>query len=215
MVHRLRLMVALAVLAAGLTLGIPPVEAQTEDKTLDLLGVRWEKSQVTVQIKAAGGVTSQAISDVVQAIEDWNIVLRRINGAPQLSLVSGVKKANITIQMKVGGGATLGSAGSRTSSPFACELTSASIQLSGKAFGEAISSTGTQNIARHEIGHALGLGHSDDPDDLMHPIFESSEFLGGTNVPISQCDRNGLEAIYLLPTVCDAIPDSVSCQSQP
>ena len=61
MVHRLRLMVALAVLAAGLTLGIPPVEAQTEDKTLDLLGVRWEKSQVTVQIKAAGGVTSQAI----------------------------------------------------------------------------------------------------------------------------------------------------------
>lgn len=211
MVHRLQLLFASAVLAAGLTVGIHQVEAFT----VDLLGVGWAKSEVTVQIKAAGGVTSQAILDVVTAIDDWNAVLEHIHGAPQLVLVSGVKKANITIQMKVGGGATLGSTGSRTSSPFACELNSASIQLSGKAFGEAISSTGTQNIARHEIGHALGLGHSDDPSDLMHPIFASSEFLGGTNVPISQCDKNGLEAIYPLPTVCDAIPDSMSCQPQP
>jgi hypothetical protein len=113
--------------------------------------------------------------------------------------------------MKVGGGSTLGSAGSKTTSPFTCELDSASIQLSGKAFGEAFSSTGTRNVAFHEIGHALGLGHSNG-DDLMHPVFEAPEFLGNDNVPISQCDKNGLEAIYPLPTACSAIPDSVSCQ---
>lgn len=207
MVHGIRFLFASALLAAGLTLGIQHVEAET----LDLLGVGWEKSEVTVQIKAAGGVTPQAILDVEAAIADWNAVLGHIQGAPQLVQVSGVKKADITIQMKVGGGATLGSAGSRTSSPFSCELNSASIQLSGKAFGLAISSTGTQNIARHEIGHALGLGHSAGSDDLMHPIFESSEFLGDTNVPISQCDTKGLRAIYPLPTICNAILDSVSC----
>ena len=90
-------------------------------------------------------------------------------------------------------------------------MKSASIQLSGKAFGQAFSSTGTRNVARHEIGHALGLGHSDDPNDLMHPTFESTEFLGNVDVPISQCDQNGLETVYPLPTNCSTIPDSVSC----
>jgi len=207
MVHGVRLLVSSALLVAGVALGIQRVEAET----LDLLGVGWKKSEVTVLIKAAGGVTSQAIEDVIAAIDDWNFVLRGINGAPQLVLVSGVKKADITFQIKGGGGVTLGSAGSRTSSPFSCELNSASIQLSGKAFGEAFSSIGTQNVARHEIGHALGLGHSNDFNDLMFPTFESSEFLGAEDIPISQCDRNGLRAIYPLPTACSAIPDSVSC----
>jgi len=195
------------VLVVGLTLGIQRVEAFT----LDLLGVGWDKPQVTVLIKAAGGVTSQAVLDVESAVEDWNTILGQINGAPQLLLVSGVKKADITIQMKVGGGVTLGSSLPRTSTPFTCELKTASIQLSGKAFGDAISDAGTRNIARHEIGHALGLRHSDDPNDLMHPTFESPEFLGDIDLPISQCDKNGLEAIYPLPTPCSAILDSISC----
>ena len=211
MVHGVRLLFASVLLLAGLALGIR-VEAQTEAETLDLLAVGWAKPTVKVQIKAAGGVTSHAIDDVVRAIEDWNAVLANIDRAPQLELVSGVKKADITIQMKVGGGVTLGSAGSRTISPFACELNSASIQLSGKAFGQAFSSVGTQNVARHEIGHALGLGHSNDPTDLMYPTFETSEFLGNEPLSISQCDKNGLEAIYPLPTGCNDIPDSVSCR---
>jgi hypothetical protein len=44
----------------------------------------------------------------------------------------------------------------------------------------------------------------------MHGIFESSEFLGDVDVPISQYDKDGLKAVYPLPTAC-AIPDSVSC----
>jgi hypothetical protein len=44
----------------------------------------------------------------------------------------------------------------------------------------------------------------------MYAAFESSEVFADTDVPISACDRSGLDAIYPLPTAC-TIPDSVSC----
>lgn len=45
-------------------------------------------------------------------------------------------------------------------------------------------------ITRHEFGHALGLGHSTDPEDLMYPTIT-------TTLPyISECDRAALISIY-------------------
>jgi len=46
-------------------------------------------------------------------------------------------------------------------------------------------------IARHEVGHALGLGHSGDKGDVMYPE---------SNTPaISRADRATLHMLYLLP----------------
>jgi predicted Zn-dependent protease len=194
-------LVVLVVAVIGL--GVGKVEASS----LDLLGVGWAKSEVTVLINASKGVSAQAIADVESAVADWS----GLSGAPQLTLVSGVRTADIVIHMKVGGGSVLGHALPKTVTPFSCALKSVSIQLSGRAFGLSFSDVGTQNVARHELGHALGLGHSDDPEDLMYAAAESSEIFGETNVPISACDRRGLDAIYPLPTAC-TIPDSVSCR---
>lgn len=45
-------------------------------------------------------------------------------------------------------------------------------------------------VVRHEFGHALGLGHATDQEDLMHYIIE-------TNFPfVSDCDINAVKDLY-------------------
>jgi len=53
-----------------------------------------------------------------------------------------------------------------------------------------LSKSQLSTIARHEMGHALGLGHSTAPEDLMYPVIE-------TNFPyISGCDVSAIVALY-------------------
>jgi hypothetical protein len=65
--------------------------------------------------------------------------------------------------------------------------------ISKSVFGDKLSFDVTKQIAKHELGHALGLGHANFNGDLM------SATLNNESDSISQCDINAaLEANHLL-----------------
>lgn len=66
---------------------------------------------------------------------------------------------------------------------------------------DSISNTQLETILRHEFGHALGLGHSTAPEDLMAPTIE-------TDFPfISPCNVAAITMLYNGQTT-----DEVTCQ---
>ena len=131
--------------------------------------------------KISGG-DDAAKNAVRNAIEEWDTTLTGI----QLDEITGKTKADVEVHFKQGGGMIAGQALRKfDANGF---ITSVRIQISGSAFGTENNVAIVEQIAKHEFGHALGIGHANFDPDLMSTTVQS-----GTGT-ISTCDINSVIA---------------------
>lgn len=146
---------------------------------------------LTYSISAGSKVPPQAVAAVEAAISDWQSFFARNDGRGHFLVTEAAPgtRANVPITIKNGGGRILGQ--TKFSLDRQGFIKAAPVSISGSTFGLANDTDTVTYIAEHEFGHALvGLGHSDDPSDLMFPT------IGATNPGLGACEVAGFDALY-------------------
>lgn len=169
----------LALVASTLLIGVPLVQAYAT--SVGLLRVAWNHDSVTVYITLEKGVAPSYRNEVIAAFNSWSSALKAGSGNPsEFNFVfldqpqSKKRPADIMVTVKRNTGNVLGSTSVSSSGGI---IQSVKITLvANNAMGLPLETCDFRTIARHEIGHAIGLGHSNDnkvePLDLMSPTYD-------------------------------------------
>ena len=138
---------------------------------------------------------------IVEALNEW---ASNVNGL-QFTEVSDKNSADITLNFQNGesGGGShkqangLGSVSGSGRTDIVGEtilqgsnglINSAQITIATAAFGSSLGTSLVKQIAMHEIGHALGIGHANFKGDIMAPAINYEK------VAISSCDVNAVSS---------------------
>jgi predicted Zn-dependent protease len=135
-----------------------------------------------------GGSNPQVVKAVHQAIDEWN---SKVSNIKLQESTDDTKPADIDINFSskaqrlthdtiptIGGHAIATRKNIKVVQPGESVIsfddkgliTHVSITISTKALGNSIGSSQLKSIAKHEIGHAYGIGHTDFVGNLMSPV---------------------------------------------
>ena len=161
---------------------------EPENNTIPLWGPRWCQEIVTWRIDNFEKIADNAQAEMLAGIETWSH-----NKPTDMTLTLRVfdpevdESPDIVIKFKKGGGRVQGQA--LQQSDGGC-FTSVKISVSGKAFGRDNPGDQVKSITMQEVGHGLGLLHSDNTNDVMYGTVQSTP-----NVRLSQCDLDAWSAV--------------------
>lgn len=182
-------------LLIAVLVAVPLVAAQTGE-SISYLGVKWDHEPLKVYVAMQRG-TEDYYSSLLTALDDWSSALKSASGNPlafDFVIVEDRKLADITVNVRKNTGMVLGMASIKDRRRDGV-IDGVRISLAAEnALGRPLGEEDFRNIARHEIGHALGLGHSTDEGDLMYPAYDFAEV--GYDVLPSACDVAALLSIY-------------------
>ena len=144
------------------------------------------------------GVNQKVIQAVHQAVDEWNskipnIKLQEATGSNADIDISTISKSpKVSHAISIGGPKLSSGKNIKLVAPGESQIsfdsrgfiTHVDITISTKALGSAISSSELEVIAKHEIGHAYGIGHTNFVDDLMSPVLTPSTILQYRNATL-------------------------------
>jgi hypothetical protein len=170
----------------------------SSSSSIDLLApwgtAAYSGGRITVKytLSLSPGVPGSVRTTVLSALNSWNSCFGGGSGCGGISpksrfsfsATSGTPLLAITV--KKGGGTVAGSTKLTYSSGF---ISSARLQISASSFGSPNTPTTIYEIALHELGHVVGLGHSNASNDLMYPVLNGVTSFGS-------CEVNGFNALY-------------------
>jgi hypothetical protein len=163
--------------------GVPP---EPPEPALDLIA-SWngaisdsEGLCYTITVPANVDLGFDVAAAIVDAVTDWAAPVNALSSHRDLMLTDGTTNGctngvDVDIVLRRGGGRVQGV----TSFDSAAGLiTGASIVVRGNFAGTSNPADTIQLIARHEFGHALGLGHWNIDDQLMSSTLNATEDIG-------------------------------------
>ncbi|MCH7697883.1 MAG: matrixin family metalloprotease [Chloroflexi bacterium] len=174
--------VVLAIAAIALFSARDTAEADDVGDILDVC-CAWngELTDGDLTYSIAGG-DSDVQAVVRAAVEDWETQVAGLT----LTETGDTSASNIEIKFRNGGGQIQGQA--RRKFDDAGLVREVDIVVSGKAFGDPNEADTVGQIAKHEVGHGLGINHTNFNGDLMSPT------VSGGSGTISDCDVDGVLA---------------------
>ena len=158
-------------------------DAQIGPQTIDLLGLTWDKSEVTWSLQT-GNITDLADAAMRDGIKEWED--HTFPGFTVREAGDG-ETPDIIFKFRKGGGLVAGQARWKQKDGFFEQVT---IHVSGSAFGDPNGAPLVKSITMQELGHGLGLGHSDNNKDVMFGTVQDPP-----NTLLSDCDIAAWEVV--------------------